>query len=437
VAYVVTGPDVERVPKHIRLELAEKLPIYMLPSEYIFLDVLPLTATGKVDRKALARMGSPSGERKDDIQPPLDELEQQIAAIYQKVLKYSPAGRHDDFFVMGGNSLAYMELKSLLAGLFGHPVGDIFGDATVAGVAQANRHLLSRPPQDKQLMPVLVPLTESGSGPILFLVHGRLGQAFVSRQFLDAVGGDQPVYAFQARGVDGIQAPNETVEAMAQDYVAALRQVQPHGPYFIGALCAGGYVAIEMARLLQGNGEQVFTLLLIDMSLPNYSAQSARNSNQILPDRILQRSAAGNIDFDLDDPMRWKGADAVEKNFGNALTRYRPTPYDGPVFMITSSDRLRSGNGWGNPSTFNKVFSGKVDFFEAGKSHDQIFDVQNERFASILRHCVEFVRSGRPDTDNRAFDPPESIASATEPASLAARISVNRQIPRRRPPKWF
>lgn len=393
VAYVVASGETDRDPRKIRRELAERLPLYMLPSVYVFLDALPLTATGKINRKALPQPGGLPGRQNDDYQPPMDDLEREIAAIYQQVLKYSPVGRTDDFFLMGGDSLSVVELKILLADLFGHNIPDVFEDATVAGVAQSNRHLLSKSSTGEQLMPVLVPLREVGTGPILFLVHGRLGQAHVSPYFLDLVGRDQALYSFQARGVDGIQAPNETIEAMAQDYVIALRQVQPHGPYFIGGLCAGGYVAIEMARLLRKEGHQVFPLLLIDPPLPFFSVQGVEVQIQTLPARIRKRSAEGHFDFDIEDPKRWKGATQVAASFENALIKYRPTPYDGPVFLLTNTQRLSSAGGWKNPSTLYRVFSGKIDCFEVGESHSQILDVHNEKFVRSLAHCIKTVRS--------------------------------------------
>ncbi|MGA8148763.1 MAG: thioesterase domain-containing protein, partial [Gallionellaceae bacterium] len=220
---------------------------------------------------------------------------------------------------------------------------------------------------------------------------------------------------------------NETIEAMAEDYANALRQVQPHGPYFIGGLCAGGYVAIEMARLLRKEGIQVLPLLLIDMGLPFFSEQLTRDSYQGLSHWIRKRSAVGKIDFDLEDPRRWKGAAQVAASFGNALVKYRPTPYDGPIFLLASTARLRSAHGWGNPSTFNGVFSGKVICFEVGKSHGQVFDVHNKKFASIIKHCIEVVRSGKHDTDEPASVTLDTLFCATNEIRAALR----------RAPKWF
>src|SRR5581483_8062919 len=139
----------------------------------------------------------------------------------------------------------------------------LHGDATVSRIAAAVRAARATPPQSRA-MPVLIPLWQQGQAVPLFLVHGRHGQAFVSAHFMKLLGDDQPVWAFQARGLDGRNPPHVSIEAMAADYLAALRRVRPRGPYFIGALCAGAYVAASMARALAVAGEVVLPLLLLD-----------------------------------------------------------------------------------------------------------------------------------------------------------------------------
>jgi acyl carrier protein len=392
VAYAVVASKADRDPKKIRRELAARLPHYMLPSAYVFLDALPQTATGKIDKRALPALETLSDRGCEDFQPPMGDLEEQIASVFQKILKYSPVGRTDDFFLMGGDSLSAMELNVHLINTFGNNVPDLFEDATVAGLAEAIRRLAAKPPDEKRFMPVLLPLKEKGATPILFLVHGRLGQAFVSPSFLGLLGDDQPLYVFQARGIDGIQRPNKTIEAMAKDYVSAMRAVQAKGPYFLGSLCAGGYVAIEMAHILRGAGERVGPLLLIDPPPPPFSVQEAVKSVKTLDTRLQRRQQQGKIDFDFNDPNRRKGARRAAASFENALLKYRPNPYDGPVFLLSSRERL-SATGWGNQRKLKAHFSGEVHRFAAGSQHNQMLDPHNEDFARHLAHCVKSARA--------------------------------------------
>ena len=78
------------------------------------------------------------------------------------------------------------------------------------------------------------------------------------------LGLDRPFYATQSRGLDGSEPPLRRVEDMAQEYIKELRQVQPHGPYYLGGACMGGIVAFEMAQQLGRAGEQIAVLALLD-----------------------------------------------------------------------------------------------------------------------------------------------------------------------------
>jgi amino acid adenylation domain-containing protein len=391
VAYLVVNSKADRDPKRIRRSLASHLPNYMLPGIYVFLDALPLTASGKLDRSALPDPDQHIGSYHEDYVPPADKLEEKIAGIYQEILKYSPIGRMDDFFLAGGDSMSAIDLQIRLFDAFGKDVPDIFEDATVAGIAKSIRKLEMTPTVKDRLLPVLVPVREKGSGPILFLVHGRFGQAPVSPHLLSLLGNDQPLYVFQARGVDGIQAPNETIEAMAADYLDALRQIQPHGPYFIGALCMGGWVAVEMARKLVEDGESVAPLILVDPpSLPFNPLRAAYRKREL--DLHFQAPPVEDMrHYDINDPFRRKGAAQVAKAFENAIQAYALKPYPGPVFLLASTYRL-SATEWGDPSKLRAHFAGDVHCLEAGPSHNQIIDSHNEAF---VQHFTSSVRAAR------------------------------------------
>src|SRR5208282_6143928 len=109
---------------------------YMLPSAFLFMDALPLTASGKIDRKALATMEPPpETAQAREIEPPADDLERAIAGIFQQMLKLSPIGRGDDFFLLGGDSLSVVELQTRLRDTFGVGLDNLHEDASVAGVA--------------------------------------------------------------------------------------------------------------------------------------------------------------------------------------------------------------------------------------------------------------------------------------------------------------
>jgi amino acid adenylation domain-containing protein len=263
IAYLAMASEEHRNPLEIRRQMAARVPAYMCPNGFVFVDALPLTASGKVDRQALARLPQPE-EAQPAFEAPRDETERKVAEIFGQLLKRERIGRGDDFFLLGGDSLAAVELQSMLASALGASPTEFHEDATVAGIAARIRALCATPAAERRAMPVLKALWRQGSAPPLFLVHGRHGQAFVSPHFMRLLGNDQPVWAFQARGLDGLSEPHRTIDAMAEEYLAELRKVRPHGPYFLGALCAGALIAAAMARSLSDAGETVLPLLLLD-----------------------------------------------------------------------------------------------------------------------------------------------------------------------------
>jgi thioesterase domain-containing protein len=107
-------------------------------------------------------------------------------------------------------------------------------------------------------------LRSSGNRTPLFLVHPADGDVLSFAVLARRLGPDQPTYGLRARGIDDGLPPHSTLVEMATDYVAAVRSVQPHGPYALGGYCMGCPVAVEMARQLEDAGEEVAMLVLLD-----------------------------------------------------------------------------------------------------------------------------------------------------------------------------
>ncbi len=234
---------------------------------------------------------------------------------------------------------------------------------------------------------MLVPLRQRGSAPPLYLVHGRLAQALVSPHFLDLLGDDQPVWAFQARGLDGIAEPHATIDAMAADYVDEIRMRQPSGPYFLGALCIGVFVAIQMARLLRASGEAVLPLLLLDPPLRPFAMHESRITEDAMLARLRRRHAMGRIEAPIDDPHYARASVRTAIAFESAIRRHRPVPYEGPVCILSSEDRLA-----GVPSSeLTALFTGTLDRFDVATAHSEILDARNVAFGAALRRCMGIV----------------------------------------------
>ncbi|WP_158623685.1 non-ribosomal peptide synthetase [Corallococcus llansteffanensis] len=266
VAFVLPTADGALDVEALRAHLRTRLPEYMLPSAWVTVQALPLTPHGKVDRRALLAPTWAPPEARDTVVPPRDALELRLVTLWQEVLGVPSLGIRDDFFELGGHSLLAVSLMGRIALVTGRrlPVAALFEGATVEHLAK----LLRAEPHLKPWAS-RVPLQPKGGQRPVFLVHPGGGNVLCYVELARRLGPEQPVHAFQARGLDGLEAPHTRVEAMAAHYVEELRKVQPHGPYRLGGWSLGGLIAFEMARQLVQSGEQVARLLLIDTRAPD------------------------------------------------------------------------------------------------------------------------------------------------------------------------
>jgi amino acid adenylation domain-containing protein len=135
VSYVVPATVPAPTSRELRLFLQQHLPDYMVPSSVVFLDAMPLTPNGKLDRQALPvpRESSSDGQ----FVAPHNPVEEQIANIWCEVLRLDRVGTHDDFFDLGGHSLKVAEVLSRLRDIFGVdvPFAAFLAEPTVAGMA--------------------------------------------------------------------------------------------------------------------------------------------------------------------------------------------------------------------------------------------------------------------------------------------------------------
>ncbi|HEU5396072.1 MAG TPA: alpha/beta fold hydrolase, partial [Verrucomicrobiae bacterium] len=248
--------------------LKERLPEHMVPAAFVPLDALPLTPNGKVDRKALPDPGR-GRPLVEGLATPRDAVELKLTEIWESVLGVHPIGIEDKFFDLGGHSLLAVKLIAQIEKVFGRRlrVATVFQAPTIEQLAAVIREEI----QEGSALAgtALVEIQAQGSRPPLFLVHGAGGGMFWGYVNLSRhLGSDQPVYGLKSRGLDGREELG-SIEEMAAQYVADIRAFQPHGPYHLGGYCFGGNVAIEMARQLRAQGEQVALLALFNCSPPN------------------------------------------------------------------------------------------------------------------------------------------------------------------------
>ncbi|MBI9090214.1 MAG: amino acid adenylation domain-containing protein [Desulfobacterium sp.] len=262
--------------------LASELPAYMVPSHYVLLDALPLTATGKVDRKLIAESGRPlSLDRSKTFVAPRTPYEELLASIWADILEVKEVGIDDNFFELGGDSLLLTKLLNKMQAHFNK--GDVdweeltlrhlFESPTVAGmaetVARQSRSAGSWSETFHSDSPLVAMKTNGHRTPFFLISDGR-GRLFVYGHLREHFDGERPLYGLQVHDIDGYVASQNRIETIAGEYIRAIRTVQPNGPYLLGGFCMGGIIAREMARQLNEQGEAVDKVVLISSMKPPF-----------------------------------------------------------------------------------------------------------------------------------------------------------------------
>jgi amino acid adenylation domain-containing protein len=256
VAYIVPEQESPPTPAFLRAELRKRLPGHMVPAFFVFLQELPLTPNGKVDRAAL-----PIPTQDGRARPAVSTVELQVGEIWKEILGGDTVDIRQDFFEAGGDSLLAVRLLDRLEETFGKKLTpEIFLEGgTIQNLSQRLIGEWSSAP------PALLPDgPDPALRPPLYFLHGdyQAGGLYTIR-LARLLAGELGVYALQPMRIQGKPLP-ESIEAMAEEYLARLRAAQAHGPYRLGGYCHGGLVALEMAQRLVAGGERVEVVVLID-----------------------------------------------------------------------------------------------------------------------------------------------------------------------------
>ena len=257
VAYVVGAADAETLREHLR----RTLPDYMVPAAFVPLDALPQTANGKLDRRALP---APGYTARGELEQPRSFVEAQLLQVWEEVLGVETIGTTQNFFdELGGNSILALRLfaqvnRRLRCDL---PVAVLFAGATVRQMAAAIEEQRRATPAPPSPVAALQP---HGSLPPLFCVHPADRNVICYVNLVRHLGADQPVYGLRDIS-DDLARP---IAQIAAEYVREVRAVQPRGPYYLAGWSFGGFVAFEMASLLEGEGERVAFVGLLDTTAP-------------------------------------------------------------------------------------------------------------------------------------------------------------------------
>ncbi|MGH2510094.1 MAG: thioesterase domain-containing protein, partial [Ktedonobacteraceae bacterium] len=283
VAYII--PEAPHTPtaQGLRQTLAQHLPTYMLPSAFVLLEVLPLTPNGKVDRKALPAPELNRSVSKATLVAPTLTAHYQLLQIWQDLLNVENIGIQDNFFHLGGHSLLAARLinrieqvfhkKLLLTTLFARPTIEQLATAILQD--EATTPTVLAPAESSTRAPVVTVQTNPARRPFFYL-HGNWdGPSFYCFTLARNLGSEQPFYVLEPyKFADLPIAP--TCEVIATAHIAAMRTIQPTGPYLLGGFCNGGVIAFEMAQQLHAQGEMVDLLALIEPGVAPFSLRFSR-----------------------------------------------------------------------------------------------------------------------------------------------------------------
>jgi amino acid adenylation domain-containing protein len=315
VGYVVPNGRFDK--KAVIQYLTDKLAHYMVPMIWVVLEALPLTTNGKIDKKVLP---SPDFNRQVNTkyEPPHNKLEIKLANIWKEVLKVKRVGIADDFFELGGTSINAVRLFSRIRKTFNKDlsIATLLKASTIEELA---KHI--RDEQSLLLNSSLVPLQPKGLKPPLYLVHGGGGHILLYAELVKCLDGKQPVFALQARGLNGNEVPHQCIEDMAADYVRDIRTIQPNGPYQLGGYCFGAIVAFEMAQQLTKAGAEVSFLASFNGISPNYVEHADQKKDRIPNGMAAQLTKKES--FHLDSSVKKWGKQRISEPVRKYLSKYK------------------------------------------------------------------------------------------------------------------
>ncbi|MGD1714169.1 non-ribosomal peptide synthetase [Dapis sp. BLCC M172] len=371
VAYVVPETETTQdVVPQLKQYLKEKLAEYMIPSAFLVLSELPLTSSGKINRRGLPAPDISSFSQTENFVAPRDRTEEQLAQMWSEILNINPVGVKSNFFELGGHSLLAVNLMAKIQQRFGKqlPLSTLFTNPTIEDLGSLIRG------ESQVTSSSLVPLQTQGNKQPFFCVHPAGGHVFYYQELSQYLGNNQPFYGLQAQGFSEGEKVLTKVEDMAEFYIKTIQEFQPKGPYQIGGWSFGGVVAFEMAQQLLQQGEEVSLLALLDPWVPilldpnkkidnmymrgvlsRYFGGMFGRTDLVTEDELLGLSSEEQIEFIIDkaeklelfpkEATREQNRRFVDVIIGTlkATYSYKRRPYPGKVTVFRAQEKHPHG----------------------------------------------------------------------------------------------
>jgi thioesterase domain-containing protein len=374
-AYVVTKGEGEGSAAELRAFLRERLPGYMLPAAYVFMEALPLTNSGKLDRRALPVPDySHTNANPNEIGLPRDHLERELVEIWENALNVRPVGTYQNFFELGGHSLLAVRVIAQVEKKIGCKLSltVFFEKPTIFDMADLLRPGCPVVPlHDPQDLP-LVAVQAVGSRPPFFCVHPAGGDLFSYGHLARYLSPDQPFYMLQVPERRGGTALG-SLEELAAELIGVMKSVQAEGPYKLGGWSAGATLALAMAQQL--GPEQVALLVNLDgPPMPALLQQhplednlglltalahqlviasggrnghiTAANLRQLPVDdrlaRVIEQLEEAGVPMGEGGPSRLKRAWQRLAAYHTAMYHYRLPVFGGPMILLRAAEASHS-----------------------------------------------------------------------------------------------
>ncbi len=388
VGYLVSDSGLPLDTAALKARLAEQLPPHMVPVVLMQLAELPLSANGKLDRKALP-LPTLGGERSG--RPPEPGMETLVATAFSQLLGCEVNDIDADFFALGGHSLLAMRLAAQLSRQLARQVTP--GQVMVASTVGKLSALLAADLSDEQArrlgLDTLLPLRES-DGPTLFCFHPASGFAWQFSVLARYLSPRWSITGIQSPRPQGPMASAASLDEVCEHHLRTLLAQQPHGPYYLLGYSLGGTLAQGIAARLRQRGEAVAFLGLLDTWPPETQNWAEKEANGLDPEVLAEidrereaflAAQQGQASGELFSAIEGNYADAVR-----LLTTAHSAKFDGKATLFVAEKTRQAGM---DPQVVWGPWVAELEVFSQNCAHVDIISPQAfEAIGPVVREIL-------------------------------------------------
>lgn len=336
--YVPALPGGDIPTEKLRIYLSQMLIEYMVPTVFMALDQFPLLPNGKIDRKALPKVGKSLLLNK--YFPPRSRIERELLKVWQELFLIVDVGMADDFFLMGGNSILVMKLVYKIYNIFNInlPVSSFFTNKTIESQALLIKHYNSELNYYQPVVKISCKNTEKN----VFFAPPAGGSSFRYHKLQTYLNNEFTLFGMESPNLNLRSKKILTIEDLATFYLAEIRKIQPKGPYHLGGWSHGGLVSYEITQQLNNLGEEVSLLFMID----TYAVKNKiKNIADIMDAENLAKILIKSNVFPMG--CEQNTIDLMVRNFkisAQSIQMYKIKPYKGNLVLLKAEDTSDEDN---------------------------------------------------------------------------------------------